>query len=410
MKKTRFIPLLFTTIIILGCCKEYPPPPKSLDIIDGVIIRQEPLWRVPHDTANIAMALIKPYWKFDDKVIVDTYKGGKAGIRCMEIESGRILWEQYFQGGLHPNGLTKISAVDYVFNPKEGYLIMSLGNIISYDTEHVKLNIHNGDILWRIPIDAFGSMAAYGDHYYCTVLTPEHYNAVYRVDIGTGEAEFYYVSDLPGHGYDPEIRVWVKPFEHQEQELLFIPLLQITGPMQGNHYFDLMVAETHERILTHVPLDDRIIRVDVHNEEVYLFTGSGYKVFDMETLSVQKEFRLLSSGDYVYHTFYKDKLIVGLTGSDSQSTNGHFVVNLSSHRLQFMIEDWVYPSSILNDVLYYVSTGRYFRAYNLNTGDKLLDINLRHKIQFGVATHQNGQGDKFVVVGDRGYTYCFEGI
>ncbi|MDY0348017.1 MAG: hypothetical protein RBR13_04225, partial [Tenuifilaceae bacterium] len=136
----------------------------------------------------------------------------------------------------------------------------------------------------------------------------------------------------------------------------------------------------------------------------------GYKIFSMETLTFERDVRLIDWGDYVYHTFYKDKLIVGLSPNNTLNVNGHYVVDLKTHNLLYTFESWVYPSAILDDVLYYVTTGRPIQAYNLNTGQRVLYFDLKYRAQFGVATYKNAEGKKFVVVGDDGFTYCYEGI
>ena len=102
MMKLYNIILCAIIISMAAACQKEPLPPSPNQIVkDGVIVWQVPLWRVPHDTAYLVYSVVKPYWQFDDKVIVDTYKNKKAGIRCMEIETGRVLWEQYFEGGIH---------------------------------------------------------------------------------------------------------------------------------------------------------------------------------------------------------------------------------------------------------------------------------------------------------------------
>lgn len=402
--------VLFLIVLFLQCCSKTDPPPKPAQHIeDGVIVWQEPLWRVSQDTANYVPCVYYPYCQFESKVIVETYKDGKGGLRCMEVESGEVLWEKYFYAAEDFTGDAILYLKYSIFPEEKGCLILPF-----YDEDgwkHISIDVDTGKTIWEKHLISYGPLEVGGEYYYFSSELSDDVFPIYRGNIETGDTEFFYATPLPPNpNFDSYRTGNPRPFTYNNKDYLFIDEHRLAAPGVVEFFISLMDLETLELLILSAPLDDWLSKVDVHNGEVYLFTGSGYKIFDMETLSVQKEVRLLSSGEYVYHTFYNDKLIVGLTGSDSQSTNGHFVINLPGHEQQFVIEDWVYPSSILNDMLYYVSTGRYFRAYNLNTGDKLLDINLRHKTEFGVATHQNGQGDKFVVVGDRGYTYCFEGI
>lgn len=101
---------------------------------------------------------------------------------------------------------------------------------------------------------------------------------------------------------------------------------------------------------------------------------------------------------------------MGLSPSNTLNASGHYVVDFATHSLLHTFKDWVSPSAILDDVLYYVSTGKNFKAYSLNTGKPLVNFDLRYRTQFGVATYKNAAGKKFVVTGDDGYTYCFEGV
>ncbi|MDD2197757.1 MAG: hypothetical protein PHW91_11295 [Bacteroidales bacterium] len=409
MKPYYFLLLQIVLVISLSCQKEPTPPSPTQIVKDGVIVWQEPLWQVPHDTAYYVYSVVKPYWQFDDKVIVDTYKNKKAGIRCMEIETGKVLWEQYFEGPSRPQGLSEMNILDHFFNPKGGYLIVSIGDW--GEKEHVKLNIHSGEVLWRIPLEAFTSIEAYGNHYYCTVQSSGDVHPMYRVDIETGQAEFFYETDLPPHpDYNTQRSSIALPFAYNGKEMLIIDQIQMTSPNSSNHYFCLMDATTGERLLKHNPIERPVRKVEVRDGVIYVFSGEGYKIFSMETLTFERDVRLIGRGQYMYHTFYKDKLVVGLTPTNGVDENGHYVVDLKTHNLLHTFEGWVLPSTILDDVLYFVSAGQKFQAYNLSTGQRVLNFDLRYNTKFGVATYKNAEGKKFVVVGDIGFTYCYEAI
>ncbi|MDY0202304.1 MAG: PQQ-binding-like beta-propeller repeat protein [Bacteroidales bacterium] len=409
MKTHNYLFITIVILITLSCQKEPPPTSPNQIVQDGVIVWQRPIWKVPHDTTNYVTVIVDPYWQFDDKVIVDTYKNKKAGIRCMEIETGKVIWEQYFEGPSRPQGLNEMNILDHYFNPKDGYLIFSIGNW--GETEHIKLNIHTGEVLWQIPLETFISIEPYGNHYYCTVLSSGNVHPIYRVDIETGQAEFFYETDLPPHpDYNAQRNNGALPFMYNGEEMLIIDQIQMTTPNSSNHYFCLMNGATGERILKHNPIGCSITKVEVKDGVIYLFTGEGYKIFNMETLAIEREVKLIDQGQYMYHTFYKDKLIVGLTATNGVDKNGHYIVDLNTHSLLYIFEDWVFPSAILDDVLYFVSTGKTLHAYNLSTGNRLINSDLRYNSQFGVATYKNAEGKKFVVTGDLGYTYCFEAI
>lgn len=405
MKTRLFLLLSLVLLFTVACQKEYPPPKPIQHIEDGVIVWQEPLWKVPHDTTNYARSSLLKYWHFEDKVVVETHKDGKAGIRCVRFTTGEVLWEQYFQHENNPNGYGGFSLYECYFNPEEGYLIvMPLVNPGGF----IKLDIHTGEIIWVAPYSSLIGFSAYKDHFYCSARNPIEY-AVYRVDVVTGEGRFYYASDVPPLDYDPDVRVGADAFEYKGQEMLFVAHMQIKGPMQANYYFCLMYADTKEKLLTHIPIDSFIQSVEVYKGDIYVFTGKGYKIFNMESLSFEKEVNLIAEGEYDYHTFHEDKLIVGLTGYND-SKNGHYVVDIDNHECLYSIGGNIYPTVILDNILYLSAAGKFFEGYDLLTGEKRMQIAVRYDTTFGIAAHKDTQGKKFIVLSDTYYTYCFEGI
>lgn len=408
MKKNSFIAIFI--LFALGCQKE-PIPQKPTQLVkDGVIVWQTPLWAVPHDTAYYITTIFEPYYEFNGKVIVDTYKNKQGGIRCMSVETGEIFWEKYYDTSLNILGGQSFIIQDSFFNPDKGYLIIMIG--LWGERKHVKIDIHTGETLWEIPLETFLGIDHYGDHYYCTVLSSGDVHPIYRVDIETGQAELFYATDLPPHPeYNAQRGSGALPFEYEGSEMLFIAQVQMTSPSSSNNYYCLIDAETEERLLKHIPIDSFINKVEVRDGVIYLFTGKGYKIFDMETLTIEREVKLVDSGEYVYHRFYKDKLIVGITSSNTIDKNGHYVMDLNTHTLLYIFDAWIYPSAILDDIIYFPSTGSTkFNAYNLTSGKKVLYFDLSYETQFGVATYQNNEGKKFVIVGDIGFTYCYEAI
>jgi len=250
--------LVFTT----SCLKEESEKSKNC-IENGVIVCLDPIWKVRHDTANIALSILKPYFQFDDKVIVETYKNKIGGIRCMEIETGSIIWEQYFE-----------STGDYLiihdtyFNAEENYLIFSIGSW--GNGKQIKLNIITGEIIWELAIESFNSIEAYGDHYYCTVRSSGDVHSIYKVNIETGQSEYFYETDLPPHpDYNAQRSNWALPFEYNAKEYLFIGIMQMARPDSANFYYSLMDANTKERLLKHIPIESVIEKVDVKDGDFY---------------------------------------------------------------------------------------------------------------------------------------------
>ena len=409
MKKIALIFILGFVIINTSCIKQEPKEPE-ICIENGVIVCQDPLWKVPHDIENRIASAFSPYCQFDGKVIVETYKDKTGGMRCMEIETGEVIWEQYVG---EPGEYLIIQ--DTYFNSKQKYLIFSFGSW--RNTKHIKLDINTGRILWESSIETFNTMEAYAGHYYCTVRSSGDVHPIYKVDIATGQAAFYYETDLPPDpDYNAQRSNWACPFEYNGKEYLFIGIMQMTSPNSANYYYSLMDANTQERLLKHVSIESVVEKVDVYDEDIYVFTGNGYKVFNMETLTFEKEVQLLQSGEYVYHQFYKDKLILGLyyLGKDWHEDNGeehtHFIIDTKTHTKELEIYAYVKPSGILDDIMYLVSSGKHFYAYNIITGNCLMDIKLDYDATDGGITYKNDEGEKFVIVGDMRYTYCYEGL
>ena len=402
--------LFFLGIFIINSisCIQEDTEQSNTCLENGVIVCQEPLWKVPFEDLPTA---IYPYPQFDNKIIVGTNKAGKFGLRCMEIETGNVIWELFFD---HIGEYLIIR--DTYFNAEQKFLIFSLGNW--GQTKHIKLDINNGEILWESAIETFTSISAFGDHYYCTVRSTGDVHPIYKVDIATGQAAFYYETDLPPDpDYNAQRSNWACPFEYNGKEYLFIGIMQMTSPNSANYYYSLMDANTQERLLKHVPIESVVEKVDVYDEDIYVFTGNGYKVFNMETLTFEKEIKLLDRGEYVYHIFYKDKLLLGLDyyGLDGYDDNGqshtHFIIDVNTHTKQYGIDNInVNPASVMDDVLYFVSGDTYY-AYNINTGKCVLKFDPSGwETSFCTATYKNTKGEKFVVLGDTKHTYCYEGI
>ena len=407
MKNYAFLIISIFIITFSSCIKEKSEEPKNCNV-NGIIVCQEPLWKVPFDDLPLALY---PYPQFDDKIIVGTNKAGKYGLRCMETESGDIIWEHFFS----ITGEYLIISDTY-FNEEKDFLIVKIGSWGS--KEHIKFDIHTGETLWKSPIESFSGMEAFGDHYYCTVRSSGDVHQIYKVSIATGHAEYYYETDLPpAPDYNAQRANSAFPFEYNGMEYLFIGIMQMTSPNSANYYYSLMDANTQERLLKHVPIESVVEKVDVYDEDIYVFTGNGYKVFNMETLTFEKEIKLLDRGEYVYHIFYKDKLLLGLDyyGLDGYDDNGqshtHFIIDVNTHTKQYGIDNInVNPASVMDDVLYFVSGDTYY-AYNINTGKCVLKFDPSGwETSFCTATYKNTKGEKFVVLGDTKHTYCYEGI
>jgi hypothetical protein len=255
-----------------------------------------------------------------------------------------------------------------------------------------------------------------GDHYYCTVATSDEVAPIYRVDVNTGIAEHFYTSTLEAHpSFNAQRRAVARPFMYNNKEYLILDEVRFVDPSTSlvEHFFSLMDAETKELLLTHQPIDSPVSKVELVNGELYMFTGNGYKILNLETLTITREVKLINRGDYVYHNFYNDKLIIGLCGRaihpEPGIDNAHYVVDLKTHSKLFQFEGSVYPTTTLENYIYLGSSSK-FRAYSIKTGKCALNFSFPHDGMPGVATYKNAGGKKFVIAEDIGFTYCFEAI
>jgi hypothetical protein len=409
MKTKTLLLSIGIALIIISCQKQTIEEPTKY-VKNGVIVWQKPLWKVPHDTAYYVMSILKPLFQFDDKVIVETYKNGKGGIRCMEVETGRIVWEKYIGFEVAPHGYS-LGINNPYFNEESRFIIVSFGPW--GDRKHARINIDTGAAEWETPLETFASMEGMGDHYYCTVYTSDDVCPIYKVNVNSGGADYFYTSTLEAHSnYNAQRSATARPFIHNNKEYLILDELRLVDPSTGliEYFFSLMDAETKELLVEHKPIESPVSKVEMVNGELYLFTGVGYKIFSMETLSVIRDVRLFNinsstnTSSYSFHRFYNDKLVIGLSA-------GIYIVNKSTHAKLFQIDNaYVSPSAILDDVLYVLPGGQHFWAYNLNTGKQVLDFELDHNVSFCTATYKNSQGKKFVIVSDIGFTYCYEAI
>ena len=133
---------------------------------------------------------------------------------------------------------------------------------------------------------------------------------------------------------------------------------------------------------------------------------------------------------YTCHYFYKDKLVIGMDLQTSsaqlredssyyelhRNTPHHlseprgFLVDIATNRVLRYIHAEEH-ASILDDILYY-TYDRNLYAVDINTGQKLMDIELPKCYQAGPTSsvYKNAKGEKFVIVSSTNCTYCYPGL
>lgn len=259
-------------------------------------------------------------------------------------------------------------------------------------------------------MESFISILPYGDYYYCTVDNEKYYSAIYKVDIETGKEEFVYASELPLLSSQPFNRVYGMPFEYKGREALLISHMQFTSETTANFYYSLIYADTKETIIEPTRIDDFIDKIEVFDNMALLITGKGYKVFNLETHAIERHVQVINSGDYHFHAFHNDMLILALSGDDGESMNGIHIINPKTHTKEYDIEGWFKSISILDGVLY-CADGKELMGFEFETGKPLLKVKItKDQCDFGLTTYKNEEGKKFVVVGDYKNTICYEGL
>lgn len=408
----KHILLLLLIPIFLACQTEVIEPPNKY-IKDGIIVWQKPLWKVPHDTACYVISLFKPFYIFDNKVLVSTYSNAQGGIRCMEIETGMVVWEKTLGLQTAPQGLS-LSINNPYFNKEGRFMIVSIGDW--GNKRHARINIDTGATEWELSIEAFASIAGMGDHYYCTVYTSDDVCPIYRVDVNTGIAEHFYTSTLAAHpNFNAQRSAMAHPFIHNGKEYLILDELRLVDPSTSlvENFFSLMDTETKELLITHQPIDSPVSKVELVDGDLYLFTGNGYNVLSIDSLTIKRQIRFYKRGNYVYHQFFGNKLFLGILpygiAPEIVDDSYHFVIDKYTDDVLVSIPDYVYQASIIEDYIYISGVSK-FKAFNINTGKCVLNFPLPHKSMPGVATYRNANGKKFVITEDIGFTYCFEAI
>jgi outer membrane protein assembly factor BamB len=403
MQKKIFF--LLVTLFCLSACQKMDITEISSYNVNGLVLWQKPLWKVPNNDRAIPLSTLSPFLQFDDKVIVEVTKNEKGGIRCMEVETGNVVWENFFD---FPNSvpLDYFSNSNYYFNPEKGFLIIVYMNFNR--NYHLNIDINSGEIKWAIPLDSYGAIDGFGDYYYCTLYTSNEAATVYKVNALTGEVAPFFTSNLPPHpDFNRYGECYAKPYRYNNNDYIILSEARAIDYMQKEYFFSLMDANSKDMLITHIPISEPIAKVELIGQSLYIFTSSGYMVLDMQCFQLIRNQRFFDNGEYVYHKFYNGKLILGLHSHSSTSTSGHFIIDLVTSATS-KIEITTYTPCFSNGYLY---TSRLdLRAYDVNTGRCLLNIPLATETTSGTAAYQNAKGDRFIIASDDKFTYCFPSL
>lgn len=449
-------------LLILTACTEKLHERKNALMHDDVIVGDyAPIWIAAKDTAHRAVAsYLYPMPIIDDEIIVGSHKDGNPGFRRMKIETGEILWEYYFDlqeyGELdtYQGHLFSYLNSDHIITSDNRHLILSWNPDLYHHNEnlYITIDITTGKEIWRKKIPSMGAVQvgydAGDDYIYCSAdnVFSDNGNSkyinrnVYRIRILDGQIEEVFRCRK-----EPEIFgvCHACPFTCEEKKYLFVTesILLDENLLEGTLEYGLIDRNTGDTLMWkddgHEYISNQLTGIDVHNDVIYIFNTLGYSIFDINKLQFTNKILLgKSSFDihngkkvnnitdlYNTHYFYKDKLLVGMNFqqthkeefTETQQTPsylylpGGFLIDVSTNKIIRKIHAKNH-ANIMDDILYYAE-GHNFYAFDINTGEKKIDQHISDYECSGTSSvYKNAKGEKFVIISNVDYTYCFPGL
>lgn len=434
-------------IFISSCSDDLKQEPlKHKGVIVG---NYEPIWIKPHDPLGPgATSDLCPMPIIGDEIITTTHKDGKTGFCRLKIETGETVWSWFFDSTdnneVQPYGenfgvgfFHLLNGVDYFITNDNKSLIFTSGSM------HMRINLENGKMMWKKNIHGMTSLHYDGDEFYyinvANVYTPEsskYYNYyAYRVRIADGEIEEVFRNRTEPEFFGDCSAI---PFTYSNKKYIFITEETHLDEFLTEHknYVGLIDLSTGDTLMWkdfNSEYIDDIYAVHVHNNIIYVFTRIEYHIFDIDKLEFTQTIPL---GKYTYqtntngerynqildlyycHYFYNDKLVVGMDRQtlSAESKSGDyplpdgFLIDIATNRIIGDINAKWHPG-ILDDIVYFADNHNLY-AYDINTGKKLIDIEIPLCTQ-AVATssvYKNTKGEKFVIVASSDYIYCYPGL
>lgn len=427
-------------------------------IVDGY----NPVWILAKDIASRSSAWseLNPMPIVDDKIIVGTHKNGCPGFRCLEIETGKVIWEWYANADIEHSEfgpfLSCTKGQDYIITSDNKYLIFGWNPTIMqrFEMLHIAIDLTTGKEVWRKKIPSQGSVHigydANDDYYYCSALniyTPEnskyYCENVYKVRIADGEV----VEEVFRPTSEVELVAHCRalPFTYRERKYLLVSekiYFDIEDEDNHTYKYGILDRETKDTLAWHDDADnyipDQLAGIHVHNDIVYVMCGlGGYSILDMEKMQFSESYILgkksheLDNGKKVQQRYdwlecsyiFNNKLVIGMKFNETGREE------FSEHQLE---PSWIYQphgylidlatnkvirkihadkhANIMDDILYYAE-GHNFYAFDINTGEKKIDQFFSDYDCSGTSSvYKNAKGEKFVIVSNVDYTYCFPGL
>lgn len=430
---------------------------------NGVIVGDyDPIWIAAKDIAHSSvLSFLYPMPILGDEIIVGSYKNGNPGFRRMKIETGEILWECYIDLqefgalGAYCGHIFAKESGNYIITSDNRYLILSWNPDIydPYKNHYFAFDITTGKEIWRKNIPSMGYLQvgydAGDDYIYCSAYNVfsddgdskyPNRNA-YRVRISDGQVEEVFRCRK-----EPKLCAVCHAclFTHEGKKYLFVTekvLLDEEDTDNHTSEYGLIDRNTGDTLMWkdngHEFISNQLTGIDVHNGVIYIFNSLGYSILNTKKLIFTDKILLGKSSYemhngkkvarttdlYQCHYFYKNNLIVGMNFNTTLSElfpehqqdpywiylPQGFLIDIATNKVLRNVHTEKH-ASIMDDILYYAE-GHNFYAFDINTGEKKIDQFFSDYDCSGTsAVYKNAKGEKFVIVSNIAYTYCFPGL
>lgn len=135
----------------------------------------------------------------------------------------------------------------------------------------------------------------------------------------------------------------------------------------------------------------------------------------MENLQFIKNVELIYSGDYNNHLFYDNKLILAMDAfhaaenpAEPHYDDDLYIYDLDDDAVVFSRNNMALSIAVLNNNIY-LREGHYLTAYDLNSGQKKLNIKTtRLDLNFDMQTYTNESGEGFVIYSNTHSIQCIQ--
>ncbi|MBR7068684.1 MAG: hypothetical protein IKI28_10245 [Bacteroidales bacterium] len=325
MKRTIILFLLCMAALAACSVDELPPlSNEPIRDLNGAIIANYPyLWAHSHVTDTTAKQYTRFEFKtydctfpmFDNgrKVIVGNIYGG---ISCLNTDNGSEVWNCKLLD--NPADFFTPPILDYFVASTEQWLIINMDGVF------VKIDLKNGEILGKCALESNKASRMHRDSDECFYLSGK--TDVYRVDCQNMTAlKVNIFDDTKIHEY-----VSVIPYSYNNKKYFFVQEIVVdeifSDEWNWSSVFSYLLSANKSDTLFNFPkvsvrvidkFKEIFLSIDDIDNETYLFTGHGFKIFNWDSMNVVLNLKLrydqigiLSiDQNYRYHEVYDDKLV-----------------------------------------------------------------------------------------------------